>query len=115
MPMILNEEQNMLKDTAKDFCANNTPNDQLRKLRDDDSSDGFDRKSWASMVELGWAGIPWPEEFGGLAFGYKGLGVVTEESGRTLTASPLVASRSSAGVAPLSSTSATSSDLRCAP
>ena len=91
MPMILNEEQNMLKDTAKDFCANNTPIDQLRKLRDDDSSDGFDRKSWASMVELGWAGIPWPEEFGGLAFGYKGLGVVTEESGRTLTASPLVA------------------------
>jgi acyl-CoA dehydrogenase len=44
------------------------------------------------MVELGWAGIPWPEEFGGLAFGYKGLGVVTEETGRTLTASPLFGS-----------------------
>lgn len=91
MPMILNEEQNMLKDTAKDFCANHTPIAQLRKLRDEDSPDGFDRQSWASMVELGWAGIPWPEEFGGLAFGYKGLGVVTEESGRTLTASPLIA------------------------
>jgi len=44
------------------------------------------------MVELGWAGIPFPEEFGGLDFGYKGLGVVTQETGRTLTASPLVAS-----------------------
>jgi acyl-CoA dehydrogenase len=44
------------------------------------------------MVELGWAAIPWGEEHGGLAFGYKGLGVVTEESGRTLTASPLFAS-----------------------
>ena len=43
------------------------------------------------MVELGWAGIPWPEEHGGLAFGYKGLGVVTEETGRTLAASPLFA------------------------
>ncbi|MDA1073482.1 MAG: acyl-CoA dehydrogenase family protein [Proteobacteria bacterium] len=91
MAMILNEEQNMLKDSAKDFCTNNTPINQLRKLRDDDNPDGFDRASWQAMVELGWAGIPWPEEHGGLAFGYKGLGVVTEESGRTLTASPLFA------------------------
>lgn len=91
MPMILNEEQNMLKDTAKDFVTNNAPIEQLRKLRDGDNADGFDRDTWNSMVELGWAGIPFPEEHGGLAFGYKGLGVVTEESGRTLTASPLFA------------------------
>ena len=25
MPMILNEEQNMLKDSAKDFCTNSAP------------------------------------------------------------------------------------------
>jgi alkylation response protein AidB-like acyl-CoA dehydrogenase len=91
MPMILNDEQNMLKDSAKDFCTNNTPISQLRKLRDDDSADGFDRDTWKQMVDLGWAGIPWSEDFGGLAFGYKGLGVVTEETGRTLTASPLYA------------------------
>ena len=91
MPMILNDEQNMLKDTAKDFCANNAPIGQLRKLRDDGSADGFDRGTWSQMVELGWAGIPFPEEHGGLAFGYKGLGVVTEETGRTLAASPLFA------------------------
>lgn len=91
MPMILNEEQNMLKDTAKDFCSNNAPIDQLRKLRDDGDPDGFDRETWSAMVELGWAGIPFPEEYGGLAFGYKGLGVVTEETGRTLAASPLFA------------------------
>ena len=91
MPMILNEEQNMLKDQAKDFCSNEVPIGQLRKLRDDDSADGFDRDTWSSMVGLGWAGIPFPEEHGGLAFGYKGLGVVTEETGRTLAASPLFA------------------------
>ena len=91
MPMILNDEQTMLKDTAKDFCANNAPIAQLRKLRDDDSASGFDRGTWAKMAELGWAGIPFPEEHGGLAFGYKGLGVVTEETGRTLAASPLFA------------------------
>ncbi|MGE3461736.1 MAG: acyl-CoA dehydrogenase family protein [Pseudomonadales bacterium] len=89
--MILNEEQNMLKDSAKDFCANSAPIEQLRKLRDSNSPDGFDRATWKAMVELGWAGIPFPEEHGGLAFGYKGLGVVTEETGRTLAASPLFA------------------------
>jgi len=92
MPMILNEEQNMLKDSAKDFCTNSAPIEQLRKLRDENNADGFDRDTWKAMVELGWAGIPFPEEHGGLAFGYKGLGVVTEETGRTLAASPLFAS-----------------------
>ncbi len=92
MPMILNEEQTMLKDSAKDFCTNSAPIAQLRKLRDDDNEDGFDRDTWNSMVELGWAAIPWGEDHGGLAFGYKGLGVVTEETGRTLAASPLYAS-----------------------
>jgi len=92
MPMILNEEQNMLKDSAKDFCTNNAPIAQLRSLRDADAKEGFDTGTWNSMVELGWAAIPWGEDHGGLAFGYKGLGVVTEETGRTLTASPLYAS-----------------------
>ncbi len=92
MAMILNEEQTMLKDSAKDFCASNAPITQLRELRDSESADGFDQATWKSMVELGWAAIPWAEEHGGLAFGYKGLGVVTEESGRTLAASPLFAS-----------------------
>ena len=92
MPMILNEEQTMLRETAKEFCSNNAPISQLRKLRDEDSPHGFDRGTWAAMAELGWAGIPFPEEHGGLAFGYKGLGVVTQETGRTLAASPLFAS-----------------------
>ena len=92
MPMILNEEQTMLKDSAKDFCTNSAPISQLRELRDSDNADGFDRGTWRSMVELGWAAIPWSEDHGGLAFGYKGLGVVTEEMGRTLAASPLYAS-----------------------
>ena len=93
MAMILNEEQTMLKDSAKDFCTANAPITQLRELRDSENADGFDQATWNSMVELGWAAIPWGEEHGGLAFGYKGLGVVTEESGRTLTASPLVCVR----------------------
>ena len=91
MPLVLNEDQNMLKDSAKSFCADNTPISQLRQLRDSKSEHGFDKDTWQQMVELGWTGITVPEEFGGLGFGYMGLGVVMEECGRTLTASPLFA------------------------
>ena len=90
MPLVLNEEQNMLKDAAKDFCTNSTPISQLRGLRDGASESGFDTGTWQQMVDLGWAGITIPEDFGGLGFGYLGMGVVMEECGRTLTASPLV-------------------------
>lgn len=89
MPLVLNEDQNMLKDSAKSFCTDNTPITQLRRLRDEKDESGFDRNTWQEMVALGWAGITVPEEFGGLGFGYMGLGVVMEECGRTLTASPL--------------------------
>ena len=92
MPLVLNEEQNMLKDAAKDFCTNSTPITQMRKLRDDKDETGFDKDTWQQMVELGWAGITIPEDFGGLGFGYMGMGVVMEECGRTLTCSPLLAS-----------------------
>ena len=91
MPLVLNEDQNMLKDSAKSFCADNAPISQLRHLRDSRDENGFDKDTWRQMVELGWTGITVPEEFGGLGFGYMGLGVVMEECGRTLTASPLFA------------------------
>ncbi|MBA58183.1 MAG: acyl-CoA dehydrogenase [Gammaproteobacteria bacterium] len=89
MPLVLNEDQNMLKDSAKNFCTDNTPITQLRRLRDENDPLGFDNETWRQMVELGWAGITVPEAYGGLGFGYMGLGVVMEECGRTLTASPL--------------------------
>jgi alkylation response protein AidB-like acyl-CoA dehydrogenase len=92
MPLVLNEEQNMLKDAAKDFCTNSTPITRLRKLRDEKDESGFDRDTWQQMVELGWSGIIIPEDFGGLGFGHMGMGVVMEECGRTLTSSPLFAS-----------------------
>ena len=67
MPLVLNEEQNMLRETAKSFCTDNAPISQLRSLRDNKSELGFDPAIWQQMVELGWAGIAIPEEFGGRA------------------------------------------------
>ena len=92
MALVLNEEQRFLQDTAKEFLSNNAPVEALRKLRDERDPVGYAPQLWREMVELGWASIILPEQYGGLDFGFLGLGVILEESGRTLTASPLFAS-----------------------
>mgnify|MGYP000061575184 CR=1 FL=1 len=92
MPLVLNEEQRLLKDTASEFLNSQAPVDALRKLRDNKDELGYDQPLWQQMVELGWAGITLPEAYGGLDFGFMGLGAVIEESGRRLTASPLFSS-----------------------
>ena len=91
MALILNEEERLLKDTAREFLAANAPVSALRALRDSRDATGYSGELWSQMAELGWAGIVLPEDFGGLAFGFQGLGQVFEEMGRTLTASPLFA------------------------
>ena len=92
MALVLNEEQRLLQDTAREFLASNAPVTALRQLRDTQDPTGYAPELWQQMAELGWASIILPEQYGGLAFGFTGLGVVLEETGRTLTASPLVAS-----------------------
>ncbi|KZX59443.1 acyl-CoA dehydrogenase [Halioglobus sp. HI00S01] len=92
MALVLNEEQRFLQDTAREFLTTNAPVEALRTLRDERNKTGYDSALWQQMSELGWASIILPEEYGGLDFGFLGLGVVMEEAGRTLTASPLFAS-----------------------
>jgi alkylation response protein AidB-like acyl-CoA dehydrogenase len=92
MALVLNEEQRLLQDTAKDFLVANAPVEALRQLRDKRDATGYSLSLWQTMAELGWAGIILPEEYSGLDFGFTGMGVVLEETGRTLTASPLFAS-----------------------
>ena len=87
---VLNEEQTMLRDAAKSWTQETSPTTKLRALRDAGAGAPFDLAVWAEMGQMGWAGVVIPEEYGGSAFGYLSLGLVLEETGRTLTASPLV-------------------------
>ncbi|MDQ0465932.1 alkylation response protein AidB-like acyl-CoA dehydrogenase [Caulobacter ginsengisoli] len=87
---VLTEEQTMLRDAAKSWTQDTSPTTALRKLRDSGSGASFDPAVWREMGQMGWAGVIVPEEYGGSAFGYLSLGLVLEETGRTLTASPLV-------------------------
>ena len=89
---VLNEEQSMLRDAAKSWTQEKSPVTAFRKMRDSGVEIGYDANAWNEMAEMGWAGVIIPEEYGGSAFGYLSIGLILEELGRTLTASPLVAS-----------------------
>ena len=89
MALILNEEQQSLKDIAREFLQNNAPITHFREIRDTQSELGYDESLWKEMVNLGWSGILIPEEYGGFDFGMVGMGSILEEAGKTLTPSPL--------------------------
>ena len=90
MALVLSEDQQLLKDSAKNFCEQNAPVSVLRGLRDSKDEQGYDQTIWSQMIDLGWAGMAIPEAYGGFDFGYGGLGVVLEETGKTLVSSPLI-------------------------
>lgn len=89
MGMLFDSEQEMLAETARGFFAEHAPVAALRKLRDNQDPLAYQPPVWQQMVELGWTAIVFPEAYGGLDFGYKGLGAVFEQAGRTLAATPL--------------------------
>lgn len=92
MSLVYSEEQRLLADTASEFLAARSPVSAQRRLRDEGAVEGFDAALWQEMVNLGWSAIPFPESFGGLAFGCKGLGAVFEQLGARLSAAPLLSS-----------------------
>ena len=89
MKLILTEEQEFLRDTARDFARERTPVTHFRSLRDNKDENLWDKDIWQEMVNLGWSGILIPEEFGGSDFGVAGISVILQECGKTLTPSPL--------------------------
>ena len=89
MKLILTEEQEFLRNTAKDFAQERTPITHFRSLRDNKDENLWDKDIWQEMVNLGWSGILIPEEFGGSDFGVAGISVILQECGKTLTPSPL--------------------------
>jgi alkylation response protein AidB-like acyl-CoA dehydrogenase len=92
MPLILTEEQTMLRDSARDFLAEQAPVSQLRALRDSADTDGFSRPLWARFAEMGFTGVLVAEAHGGLGLGHVEAGLVMQRIGHQLAASPLLAS-----------------------
>ncbi len=90
MPLVLTDEQAMLRDSARGYLSERAPVAALRKLRDSRDADGLSRDLWRGFADMGFTGMLVPEAYGGLGLGCVEAGVVMEEIGRNLTASPFL-------------------------
>ncbi|MBK8589627.1 MAG: acyl-CoA dehydrogenase family protein [Sandaracinaceae bacterium] len=88
--LVLDEEQQMLRSTARQFVDQHAPVGRLRTLRDTRDPRGFSDDLWREMAGLGWLGLQLPEAHDGLGLGFFDLAVVLEQCGRRLMPEPLV-------------------------
>jgi len=84
---VLNEEQTMLRDGAQEWVTERAPVSAFRRMRD--GGETMDKALWKEIAEMGWAGMVVAEDHGGSDFGVTGMGLVLEEMGKQLVASPL--------------------------
>ncbi|HUY28710.1 MAG TPA: acyl-CoA dehydrogenase family protein [Candidatus Binataceae bacterium] len=80
------EEQEMLRDAAKRFLADNCPTKFVRQMMAD--ATGHDQAFWKKIVELGWPGLLVPENYGGQGGAFLDMTVVIEEAGKALVPGP---------------------------
>jgi alkylation response protein AidB-like acyl-CoA dehydrogenase len=91
----LSESQQMLKDNARKFFAGECPMEEVRRLMETDTA--YDEALWAKMVEQGYTGIIFPEEYGGVGLGKVELILLMEEAGRALLPGPFFSTVALAG------------------
>ena len=82
MDLGLSESQQMLKNSAREFLAQECPTSFVRAMEED--SKGYTPELWKKIADLGWLGLPFPEEHGGLGLSYLDLTLLLEEMGRVL-------------------------------
>jgi alkylation response protein AidB-like acyl-CoA dehydrogenase len=85
----LDEEQVMLKTSARDFLEKECPRELVREIMEDDVK-GYSPELWKKMAELGWFGLSFPEKYGGAEFTFLDLAVLLEECGRALVPGPVI-------------------------
>ncbi len=89
MDFDLNETQQMLQRSARDFLAKEVPYTRIRQL--EDSADGHDPSLWKQMAELGWLALPFPSQYGGADGELLDLAVLIDEMARAAAATPFIA------------------------
>jgi alkylation response protein AidB-like acyl-CoA dehydrogenase len=89
----LNDEQQEIQSTAKEFLADRFKAAKVRELAE---SRSYDDGLWRQMSELGWPGIAIPEDDGGQGLGMVELAVLLQQSGYACAPSPLLGSAGAA-------------------
>ncbi len=84
------EEQEMLRDAAKRFLADNCSTKFVRQMMADPTA--HDRQFWRKIVDLGWPGLLIPEKYAGQGGTFLDMTVIAEEVGKALIPGPFFAS-----------------------
>ena len=84
----LNDTQQTIKNTAREFLAKECPISEVRRLMETDTA--FDARLWARIAEQGWTGMLVPEQYDGFGLSLVELAAVMEEMGRALLPGPFV-------------------------
>jgi len=90
----LSEEQQSIRDLAREILEGEIHADRLKKIEAGD--DWFDRELWSKLAHANLLGAVVPEAHGGLGFGVEELCVLLEELGRALAPVPLHATATAA-------------------
>ena len=96
--MTFTEDQKALRDTVARFAK-----DEVTPVLDEmDEKEEFPQKTVARMKELGFFGVPIPEEYGGLGMGKVGYCIMLEELGKVDASHiAILAAHTSLGTSPL--------------
>jgi len=88
MDFALSEEQEMLRNSARDFLTKECPKTLVRQMETDEK--GYSPSLWKGMADLGWMGLVFPEEHGGSGMTFLDLSILIEEMGRALVPAPFL-------------------------
>ena len=88
MDFALSEEQEMLRNSARDFLTKECPKTLIRQMETDEK--GFPANLWKGMADLGWMGLVYPEQYGGSGMTFLDLAVLIEELGRAIVPAPFL-------------------------
>ena len=86
MDVLLSEEEEMLKRSAREFLEAECPPSLARAMESDPL--GYPPELWKRIADLGWLGLALPEEYGGQGLPLTYLGIVLEELGRAIAPVP---------------------------
>ena len=87
MDILLNEEERMMKASAREFLEVECPPTLVRDMEVDER--GYSPDMWRKVVNLGWLGLALPEKYGGQGLPLTYLGIIMEEMGRYLAPLPI--------------------------
>ena len=80
----------MLRNTAREFLQQECPRSLVREMEQNEL--GYSVGLWKKIADMGWLGLVFPEEYGGIGEDFVSLCIVIEEMGRALFPGPFFSS-----------------------